>query len=197
MGDATVNGDMPQSQILNVSEVPRQQYLHMLTHLQHISSYPAVNDGISFFKENPYGAKSIEVTNAGYAKFVKPALPYLETPAAYAKPYAAKADEFGDKFLTKVDERIPIIKSETQDIKKTIGDFVYWPITKGTETKEWVFNTYGNEYKKCGGDGYFASGKAALSTPLILSSDVLHWLSSFLQAKQQQAQEVVAEHTKN
>lgn len=137
------------------------------------------------------------MTNAGYSKFVKPALPYFETPASYAKPYAAKVDEFGDKILSRVDERIPIIKSETQDIKKTIGDFVYWPITKGTETKDWVFDIYGKEYKKCGGDGYVAGGKAVLTTQLVVSSEFLQWLSSFLQAKGQEAKEIVAEKTNN
>jgi hypothetical protein len=199
MGDATVNGNMPQSQTLNVSQSCNTFNNPIATDhdYQHISSYPAVSDGISYFKGNPYGAKSIEVTNAGYAKFVKPALPYFETPASYAKPYASKADEFGDKLLTKVDERIPIIKSETQDIKKSISDVVYWPLTKGAETKDWVFSTYSNEYKKCGGDGYVASGKAAVTTPLVLGSEVLQWLSSFLQAKKEEAQKVVQEKTNN
>ncbi|ETN41447.1 uncharacterized protein HMPREF1541_03383 [Cyphellophora europaea CBS 101466] len=180
MGDATVNGDMPQSQVLS-----------------HISSYPAVSDGISYFKGNPYGAKSIEVTNAGYAKFIKPALPYFEAPASYAKPYAAKADEIGDKLLTKVDERVPIVKSETKDIQKSISDLIYWPFTKATETKDWAFDTYSSEYKKCGGDGYVAGGKAAVTTPLVLGSEVLQWLSSFLQAKKDEAKQVVAEKTNN
>ena len=137
------------------------------------------------------------MTNAGYTKFVKPALPYFETPAAYAKPYASKADEIGDEFLSKVDERIPIIKSETKDIQKSLSDLIYWPITKASETYGWASNTYSTEYTKCGGDGYVAGGKAAVTTPLVLGSEVLQWLSSFLQAKKQEAKEVVAEKTNN
>jgi hypothetical protein len=196
MGDATVNGDMPQSQTLNVRATSTYSQAYSDNN-QHISSYPAVSDGISYFKGNPYGAKSIEVTNAGYAKFVKPALPYFETPAAYAKPYASKADEIGDKFLSQVDERIPIIKSETKDIQKSISDIIFWPLVKANDTKEWAFSTYSNEYKKCGGDGYVAGGKAAVTTPLVLSSELLQWLSSFLQAKKEEAKEVVAEKTNN
>jgi hypothetical protein len=150
---------------------------------------------VSYFKSNPYGAKSIELTNAGYAKFVKPTFPYLETPASYAKPYVAKADELGDKFLSKVDEKVPALKSETKDLKDTIWSYIYWPVSKTTETKDWAFNTYNSEYKKCGGDGFVAGGKAAVTTPLVIGSEVLQWLSSFLQAKKEEAKTAVQEKT--
>lgn len=137
------------------------------------------------------------MTNAGYAKFVKPTFPYLETPASYAKPYVGKADELGDKFLSKVDERVPVLKSETQELKSSVWSFVFWPVTKTAETKDWAFGTYNSEYKKCGGDGIVAGGKAAVTTPLILGSEVLQWLSSFLQAKKEEAKEIVQEKTSN
>lgn len=178
MGDATVNGDLPHSAFLS-----------------HLTSYPIVSDSITTVKENPYGAKSIELTNTGYAKYVKPTLPYFETPASYAKPYVSKADELGDYFLTKFDEQVPIVKSETKEIKGTILTYVNWPLETANSTKDWALNTYGEEYKKCGGDGYVAGGKAVITTSLILSSDVLKWVSSFLQAKKEEAKEVIQEKT--
>lgn len=176
MGDATVNGDMPHSAVLS-----------------HIQSYPVVSDSIKTIQQNPYGAKSIELTNAGYSKFVKPTLPYFETPASYAKPYVAKADELGDKFLSKFDEQVPIVKSETKDIQNTIVSYIAWPFQTANNTKDWAFNTYNSEYKKCGGEGYVASGKAVITTSLVLSSDALKWISSFLQAKKEQAKEIANE----
>jgi hypothetical protein len=137
------------------------------------------------------------VTNAGYAKFVKPAFSYVETPVSYAKPYVAKVDQFGDKLLTKVDEKVPVLKSETKELKSSIWAIIYWPVTKTTETKDWAFSTYSSEYKKCGGDGLVAGGKAAVTTPLILASEVLQWLSTFLQTKKAEAKEVVQEKTTN
>lgn len=122
---------------------------------------------------------------------------YLETPASYAKPYVAKVDELGDKILTKVDEKVPILKSETKDIKGTITSYIFWPLQKTSETKDWAFSTYSSEYKKCGGDGYVAGSKALVTTPLIIGSEMLQWISSFLQAKKEQAQEVVQEKTSN
>jgi hypothetical protein len=154
-----------------------------------------VSDATSAFKSNSYGAKSIEVTNSGYSKFVKPNLHYFDTPASYAKPYAAKADELGDKFLTKVDEKVPILKSETKEIQGTITSYIYWPINTATETKDWALSTYQKQYKQCGGDGVVAGGKALVTTPLILGSEVLKWLSSFLEAKKEEAKAVVEEKT--
>lgn len=122
-------------------------------------------------------------------------MPYFETPASYAKPYVVKADELGDYFLTKFDQQVPIVKSETKEIKGTILGYVTWPLDTVNSTKEWAFNTYGEEYKKCGGEGYVAGGKAVITTSLILSSDVLKWVSSFLQAKKEEAKEVIQEKT--
>ncbi|KEF60696.1 uncharacterized protein A1O9_02257 [Exophiala aquamarina CBS 119918] len=178
MGDATANGDVPHSAFFT-----------------HITSYPVVSDSIKLVQENPYGAKSIDLTNAGYSKFVKPTLPYFQTPASYAKPYVAKADELGDLFLSKFDERVPIVKSETKEIKGTIFSYVHWPLEKAGETKDWAFSTYNEEYKKIGGDGYVTGGKAVVTTSLILTSDALKWVSSFLQAKKDEAKDVVQEKT--
>jgi len=178
MGEATVNGDMPHSAFLS-----------------HLSSYPIVSDSVKTIKENPYGAKSIDLTNAGYAKFVKPAVPYLETPASYAKPYVAKADELGDKLLSKIDEQVPIVKSDTKEISSKLQGYIKWPLETANNTKDWALKTYGDEYKKCGGDGVVAGGKAVITTSLILSSDVLKWVSSFLQAKKEEAKEVAKDKT--
>lgn len=122
-------------------------------------------------------------------------MPYLETPASYAKPYVAKADELGDKLLSKIDEQVPIVKSDTKEIQGKLQGYLHWPIDTAYHTKDWALGTYSNEYKKCGGDGVVAGGKAVITTSLVLSSDVLKWVSSFLQAKKEEAKEVAQEKT--
>jgi len=178
MGESTVNGDMPESSFIS-----------------HITSYPVVSDCIKTVQNNPYGQRGIDLTNSGYSAFVKPVLPYLQTPYSYTKPYIAKADQLGDAALTKFDEKIPILKSETHEIKDTAIDYAHFPVKKANEGKDWVLGTYSNEYKKCGGDGYVAGGKALITSTLILSSDVLGWLSSFLTAKKNEAAAAVKEKT--
>jgi len=176
MGDATINGDLPESVFLS-----------------HLTSYPVISDSIATFKSNPYGAKGIDLTNQGYTTFVKPTLPYLKTPYAYTQPYIARADQLGDAALSKIDENIPIVKSETEEIKKTVLGYANWPVKVATDSKDWIFNTYGEEYKKCGGDGIVAGGKAVITSSLIITSDVLSWVSSLLAAKKAQAEEIVKE----
>ena len=74
-------------------------------------------------------------------------------------------------------------------------DYANWPMKLASDGTNWVQGTYSDEYKKCGGDGIVAGGKAAITSSLILSSDVLGWLSSFLQAKKAQAKDTVKEKT--
>jgi len=81
MGEPTVNGDMPHSATID-----------------HVTKYPVVSDSISAFQSNPYGQKSIDITNFAYSRFVKPTFPYLEKPASYAKPYVARVDELGNTY---------------------------------------------------------------------------------------------------
>ena len=116
-------------------------------------------------------------------------MPYFKTPYSYTKPYVAKVDQIGDSLLTKFDEKIPILRSETAEIKSTAFNYAQWPMKKASEGTNWIKSTYSEEYKKCGGDGVVAGGKAAITSSLILSSDMLGWLSSFLVAKKEQAKE--------
>ena len=66
---------------------------------------------------------------------------------------------------------------------------------KASEGTKWIKSTYSEEYKKCGGDGVVAGGKAAITSSLILSSDMLGWLSSLLVAKKEQGKDAVKEKT--
>lgn len=130
------------------------------------------------------------MTNSLYGKVVKPTLPYFSTPASYVSPYVAKADELGDKFLSKFDEKVPIVKSETQEIKSSVMTYANWPLQKAGETKEWVLSTYSEEYKKCGGNGIVAGGKALVTSSLVITSETLQWLSEYLSAKKEEAKEI-------
>ena len=124
---------------------------------------------------------------------MKPTFPYLEKPASYAKPYVAKVDELGDTILTKFDERVPIVKSETSEIKKTAVDYAHWPVKIATDQKDYVFKTYSDEYKKCGGDGVVAGSKALVSGSFVVASDWLAYIASLLQKGKEEAKSKGAE----
>ncbi|KAL2008119.1 hypothetical protein VTN00DRAFT_8101 [Thermoascus crustaceus] len=180
MGEPAVNGEKVHSQFLT-----------------HLTSYPVVSDSITTFKNTKYGAKSIDYADQGYSRFAKPVLPYLSKPYGYLAPYIAKVDAIGDTGLTKVELVFPIVKEDTETIKGTVLDRVYLPLRLAGDVKKHVFELYGSEYTKCGGDGYVASGKAVITTSLLLSQESLAWLSSFLGSKKEQVKDAVNEKANN
>ncbi|KAI9696072.1 MAG: hypothetical protein M1836_005903 [Candelina mexicana] len=180
MGEATVNGEKPSSAFIS-----------------HLTSYPVVSDSISTFKSNPYGQKSLDLADHGYATFAKPVIPYLARPYSMVSPYVAKADSLADSSLKKVDQTFPIVKEDTDKIKATAVDTAFFPLRKATEGKDYVLETYNNQYKKCGGRGLITTGKASVSTSLVVTSDVLAWISNYLGSAKDQTKEKVNEKANN
>lgn len=156
-----------------------------------------VSDSITSFKSNRYGAKSLEYADQGYNRLAKPFLPYLSTPYTYVAPYLARADHLGDQGLSKIDSRFPIIREDTQKIRGTLCSTAGYPMRFAGDVKHHVFDIYGAEYKKCGGDGLVASGKAVITTSLVLSQESLAWVSAWLQTAKEETKETVSEKTKN
>ncbi|KAI0593820.1 hypothetical protein F4775DRAFT_586570 [Biscogniauxia sp. FL1348] len=157
--------------------------------LSHITGYPVVNDGLAYFKQNPYGQKSIELGDSAYQTFAKPVIPYFAKPYQYVSPYVKKADAIGDNALTKVDERLPALKKPTGELWTDGKNFVFFPVRKGIETKDHVFDVYNSEYKKVGGDSLVAYSKALISTGLVVTTEALNWISDLLKASKVQAKE--------
>lgn len=120
----------------------------------------------------------------------------METPASYAKPYVAKIDQLGDSFLSKVDEKAPIVKSETKEIKSTISEYIYWPIKVAGEQRDYLLNTYTEEYKKNGGDGVVAGGRALISGSFVVTSDYLAYAASLLTRAKKEAEKEAKEAKK-
>lgn len=157
--------------------------------LQHLESYPAVTDSINAVKANSYGQKSLGIADAGYKNFVAPVVPYAQRPYGYVAPYVNKADQLADGMLNKADEKFPVLKEDTQKLKGSIMDIVFMPLRLVGQSKDYALDTYANEYKKCGGDGYVAGGKAVVTSGLVMTSDAFAWLASYLGHKKEQAKE--------
>ena len=146
-----------------------------------------MSDSISAFKSNPYGRNSLSLADQGYSHLVAPFLPYAQRPLNYVKPYVAKADSIADGGLCKVDSTFPIITEDTQKLKQSVLDVVFFPLKLAGSGKDYFFNTYSSEYRKCGGDGYVSGGKAVLSTGLVLTSDGFTFLGSLFARANQHA----------
>ncbi|KAI1388612.1 uncharacterized protein F4822DRAFT_429229 [Hypoxylon trugodes] len=157
--------------------------------LSHITGYPVVSDSIAYIKKNPYGQKSIELGDSAYKAFAKPVIPYFAKPYQYVSPYLKKVDVIGNDTLTKIDERLPALKKPTGELWTDGKNLFFFPVRKGLETKDHVFDIYGSEYKRVGGDGLVTSGKALVSTGLVVTSEALTWVGDFLRAGKVQAKE--------
>lgn len=162
---------------------------------QHLTSYPVISDSITSFKSNPYGKRSLNLADQGYNSLVVPFLPFLERPYEYAKPYVAHADSLAEGGLTKVEHTFPIVKEDTQKIKSSILNLALFPFRVAGSSKDYVYNTYTGEYKKCGGDGIISGGKAIITTSLVVTSDTLSFISSLVAQQKEQTKEVAKEHS--
>ena len=84
------------------------------------------------------------------------------------------------------------MKEDTEKIKGTVLDYAYFPFRLAGDSKDYVLDTYSSEYKKCGGDGYVAGSKAVITTGLVVTSDTLAWLSTFLGQKKEEGSDYAA-----
>jgi hypothetical protein len=173
-----VNGDVPHSAFI-----------------EHILAYPVVNDSVSSFKSYPLGQRSLELTDSAYRNFAAPVLPYLSRPFQYVSPYVKKADDLGDKTLSKVDEKFPMVKKPTNEIMNDFKTVAAFPFRVAGTGKEHLLNTYESELKKVGGNGYVSYGKAALTTALIITTDTLTTVSNFLGNKKKETRQAIEEKT--
>jgi hypothetical protein len=177
--------------------------------INHLGQLPAVNDGVTYFKEHPLGQKSIALSSSAYdtvVKASKPLSPYIAKANDYASPYVHKADELADSGLGRVEERFPIIKEPTDKIKATITKTVTYPQKRASdiyasgsayaaEQRDYVFKVYSDEYKKIGEKGYIPMVKATIITSVILSTQLYGWLAAFVCAKKKEGQETVEQKT--
>lgn len=187
-----VNGDAPSSAFLSVCNMPPLDEHQTNTDktLQHLYSYPVISDSISTFKSNPYGAKSLDLTSAGYEKFGKPLLPYFAKPYEYVSPYVKKADSLGDSTLSTLDSKVPAVKKPTGELFDEGKAIVFFPLKKTTEGKDYVLGVWGGEKKKVGGEGVVTYAKAGLATSLVVGTDVYNYVVTFLSKKGTEVKEV-------
>ncbi|RKU46954.1 hypothetical protein DL546_005971 [Coniochaeta pulveracea] len=146
-------------------EVPHSAFIDHLLH------YPAVNDGVKTVRS------------------------YLETPYQYVSPYVKKADDLGDKTLSKVEERFPIVKKQTGEIYEDGRNLVLLPYRTANAAKDHVLETYNGEVKKVGGDNLLTYGKALITTSLVVTGEVFQTVSGFLSYKKEQTKGVMDDAT--
>ncbi|KAM0297899.1 hypothetical protein HYE67_003391 [Fusarium culmorum] len=151
--------------------------------IQHLLNYPVISDGVHTFKSNELGQRSIRLSDAAYQTFAAPVVPYFSRGYQYVSPYVQKVDNLGDKTLDRIDQKFPAVKKPTDELYQDTRALIMFPLQKGLEGKDHVFQVYNSEIKKVEQGGLVAHGKAAVTTVLVVSNETLSWLSSFLHQK--------------
>ncbi|KAG5960023.1 hypothetical protein E4U13_005974 [Claviceps humidiphila] len=159
--------------------------------LKHLLNYPVISDSIDTVKSNELAQRSIKLGDSAYQTIASSVLPWLSKPYGYVSPYVARADSLGDKTLDRIDERFPIMKKPTSDLYKDTRSLILLPFNKGLEGRDHVLDVYASEVKKTEQKGLVSQGKAAVSTAVVVSTETLGWLSSFLAAKKAEATSAV------
>lgn len=122
-----------------------------------------------------------------------PVIPYLSKPYQYVSPYVERADSFGDKALDRLDEALPIVKKPTAELYNDTKEIIFFPLNKALEGRDHVLEVYSTETKKHEQEGIVGQGKAAVATGLVLSTETLAVLSTFISSKKAEATQVVKE----
>jgi hypothetical protein len=165
-----------------------------------------IDSGLKTFKSNPYGQKSLELSDSAYRTLAGlPVVPLLSRPYEYVSPYVKKADSLGDRTLSTIDARFPVVRKPADEIYRDARDLVLLPLRTGLAGKDHVLETYNGECKKVGGGGSSGSGgaglvtysKALLTTTLIVTTEIVQGISGFLSAKKEQTKSVVDEKAHN
>jgi len=166
MGEKLTNGEKPHSLFIS-----------------HLTSYPLVSDSLSIYLENPYGAKSVNLFNNAYKSFITPVEPYLKTPYSYVAPYVQKADSLGDKGLSEVDTRFPIVKEETSTLKEKV---------KTLPVVDYVWKTFEDQDKihNNGQKGVVPFAKSVVGTELKIAADSVRYFVSFFVAKKEEVKQI-------
>jgi len=176
---AVVNGDTPSTS--------------SSAFLSHLTSYPVISDSLSTIQNNPYASKTIAISQNAYSTITNPIKPYISKSLEYASPYINKVDHVGDSALYTIEDKLPIVKKPTGELYNDGKSIAFFPLTKSLEGKDYLFTIYGQQMKKQNGDGLVYKGKAAVVTGLLITSNVVAWLSRMLGEKKKEAKEVANE----
>lgn len=172
--------------------------------LQHLLTYPAVQDGVRMFKEIPVLDKSAQLSTQAYNALAAPLFGLLSKPYGYVSPYVDKVDQLGDQTLSKVDEKFPAVRKPSGELSAEIvaeaKKAAYLPVQMSRSGADYVLKTYRDEYKRVAGVSPVAHSKAAVLTAvktaltmLELSKQALMSAREFLEHQQNEVKNSVGE----
>ena len=138
---------------------------------------------MTIFKSNPYGQKSIQLSDSAFKKVSGVVHPFVATPYQYVSPYLRKADDLGDKTLSRVDSRFPVVKKPTDQLYNEARNLALTPYRFGLAGRDHVLSTYSAEKAKAGSDSAAAYSRVLVTTAVVVTSDAINTVRNFLAPK--------------
>jgi len=117
-------------------------------------------------------------------------MPYLSRPYQYVSPYVKKADDLGDKTLSHIDQRFPVVTKPTAELYNDTKSMVLLPYRKSVEGGHHIIDVYSDERKQHGDGMIVPLGKALFGTVLVVTTETLTYVRSWLNSAKREAQEV-------
>jgi len=152
--------------------------------LTHLKSFPLISDSLHSITSHPLGQRSISISSTAYEKFLRPFIPYLLKANEIASPYVTKADDYADVGLGKVEEKFPILKEPTENVKSRVTEQFGGAGRLVGGGKEYVVGVYKTELEKENGTkGYLPIAKAGLTATFVITADSIQWLVDQLTSK--------------
>ncbi|PCD30310.1 hypothetical protein BFJ70_g2368 [Fusarium oxysporum] len=88
-------------------------------------------------------------------------------------PAFIQVDSLGSNALDRIDKRFPVVKKPTEELYRDTRALILLLYHKGLEGKDHVFQDYSSEANKNEQAGLVAHGKAAATTVLVVSNEIL------------------------
>ena len=74
---------------------------------------------------------------------------------------------------------------------------VFYPVRKGIEGRDHIYNIYSGERKQYPGEGVFPLGRALAGTAYTVTGETLAWVREYLSTAKKQADSTISEKTTN
>jgi hypothetical protein len=162
--------------------------------INHITSYPVVSDTLTYAQSFALAQQTISYSQSCLG-LLKPLSPLLTKANHITAPVVTKVDDFADSKLGQVDEKFPFVKKPTEEIAEFLAAQKDFATGLAQKEREYVLSVFAEELEKTAGEnktGYIPTAKAGVNTGIVISQELLAWITELVQKKRAEKTETPA-----
>lgn len=153
--------------------------------INHITSYPVVSDTLTYAQSFALAQQTLNYSQQALG-LLKPLTPLLTKANDIAAPVVTKVDDFADSKLGQVDEKFPFVKKPTAEIADFLVAQKDFATGLAQKEREYIASVFAEELEKAAGankTGYIPTAKAGVNTGIVISQELLHWITDLVHKK--------------